>query len=509
MSEHRTRTGKVFLVGAGPGDPGLITSKGLKILRSADAIVFDRLASPRLLAEARPDAEFYDAGKGRDNHRMAQTTINKLLIELSLNGKQVCRLKGGDPFVFGRGGEEGLELSAAGIQWEVVPGISSTIAASAYAGIPVTQRGISTSVTIVTGSEDPNKTDPTIDWDALASISGTLVFVMGWKGIADIVQALISRGVPSDRPAALVQWGTTPKQRTVTGPVGEIVSRGIEFGIDAPVILVIGDVVGLRDSLSWFENRPLFGKRVLVTRARSQSSRLVAELHNLGAEVLEYPTIEIVPAPDPSKLDEALRNISIYDWMMFTSSNAVRGVVARMQAVGIDSRSFSHLRFGVSGPSTARALREIGIAADMMPQKYLAAAMLDLLREEDIVPKRVLFPRSEIGRETLAHGLRELGSQVDEVVAYATESPDNTGDLAREAYEQGVDFTTFTSSSTVRNLVDMLNGSPDLINTSQTVLIGPITAETAGSLGVRVDVLAEEQSIDALISGITVLAENG
>jgi len=232
MSKHITRSGKVFLVGAGPGDPELITAKGLKILRSADAVVFDRLAPPRLLAEARPDAEFYDAGKGRDSHRMAQTEINELLIELSLSGKQVCRLKGGDPFVFGRGGEEALELSAAGIQWEVVPGISSAIAAPAYAGIPVTQRGISTSVTIVTGSEDPNKPDSTINWDALASISGTLVFVMGWKEMGDIVQTLISRGVPSDRLASLVQWGTTPKQRVVTGPVGEIVSRGIEFGID-------------------------------------------------------------------------------------------------------------------------------------------------------------------------------------------------------------------------------------------------------------------------------------
>ena len=232
--------GKVFLVGAGPGDPRLITVKGLECLRTADAIVFDRLASPRLLAEARSDAELYNAGKGRDDHRMTQTEINELLVELGARGLTVCRLKGGDPFVFGRGGEEALELAAAGVPWEVVPGISSTIAAPAYAGIPVTQRGMSTSLTIVTGSEDPNKPDSTINWEALAGLSGTLVFVMGWKGMNNIVAALISRGVSDERPAALIQWGTTSKQRVVTGPISEIVSRGVEAGIGAPVALVIG-----------------------------------------------------------------------------------------------------------------------------------------------------------------------------------------------------------------------------------------------------------------------------
>ena len=500
--------GKVFLVGAGPGDPGLITVKGLESLRTADAVVFDRLASPRLLAEARSDAELYDAGKGRDDHRMTQTEINELLVELGVRGLTVCRLKGGDPFVFGRGGEEALDLAAAGVPWEVVPGISSTIAAPAYAGIPVTQRGVSTSLTIVTGSEDPNKPDSTINWDALAGLSGTLVFVMGWKGMNDIVAALTSRGVPSERPAALIQWGTTSKQRVVTGPIGEIVARGVEAGIGAPVALVIGEVAGLRDAMAWFDTRPLFGKRILVTRARSQASKLVKQLEDLGAEVLEYPTIEIVPVRDPSPLDEALRNISKYDWMMFTSSNAVRGIAERMKAVGIDSRALSHLKFGVNGPSTARALAEIGIAADAMPEQYLASAMIDLLKQDGIVPNNVLFPRSEIGRETLANGLKEMGSSVDEVVAYSTESPEDTGDLARAAYEEGIDFTTFTSSSTVRNLVDLLGGSPDLINGSKTVLIGPITAETAKELHVNIDIQAEEQSIAGIVEAITVHVGN-
>jgi uroporphyrinogen III methyltransferase/synthase len=497
-----TTVGKVLLVGAGPGDPGLITVKGLESLRTADAVVFDRLASPNLVAQARPDAELYDAGKGRDDHRMTQTEINELLVELGLRGLIVCRLKGGDPFVFGRGGEEALELSAAGVPWEVVPGISSTIAAPAYAGIPVTQRGMSTSLTIVTGSEDPNKPDSTINWDALAGLSGTLVFVMGWKGMNDIVAALTSRGVPTDRPAALVQWGTTPKQRVVTGPIGEIVARGVEAGIGAPVSLVIGEVAGLRDAMAWFDTRPLFGKRVLVTRARSQASKLVKQLEDLGAEVLEYPTIEIVPVRDPEPLDEALRNVAKYDWMMFTSSNAVRGIAARMKSLGIDSRALAHLKFGVNGPSTARALVEIGINADAIPDQYLASAMVELLKTEGITPKNVLFPRSEIGRETLASGLRELGSNVDEVVAYSTESPNDTGDLARAAYEEGVDFTTFTSSSTVRNLVDLLGGSPDLINTSKTVIIGPITADTAKELNVNNNIEADQQSIPGIVKAI-------
>ncbi|MGB1748205.1 MAG: uroporphyrinogen-III C-methyltransferase, partial [Dehalococcoidia bacterium] len=476
--------------------------KGLESLRSADAVVYDRLASPRLLLEARPDAEMYDAGKGRDDHRMTQTEINELLVELGSAGKTVCRLKGGDPFIFGRGGEEAIDLAAARIPWEVVPGISSTIAAPAYAGIPVTQRGMSTSVTIVTGSEDPNKPDSNINWDALATITGTLVFVMGWKSMNDIVAALTSRGVPNDRPAALVQWGTTPRQNTVTGPISEIVERGVEAGISAPVALVVGEVTGLREALAWFDNRPLFGKRVIVTRARSQASRLVAQLEDLGAEVLEFPTIEIVPVEDPRPLDEALKNIDKYDWLMFTSSNAVRGLAARMDALGIDSRSLAHLKFGVNGPSTARALGEIGIKPDAIPNEYLASAMIDLLNEREITPRNVLFPRSSIGRETLANGLRDMGANVDEIVAYSTQSPANTGEHIRAAYEQGVDYTTFTSSSTARNMVELLGGSPDLINTSRTVIIGPITADTVKELDINIDVMSPEQSIAGIIEAI-------
>ena len=496
-------TGKVYLVGAGPGDPSLITVKGLDVLRTADAIVFDRLVSPRLLLEAGVSAEMFDVGKSPGNHRMTQGEINQLLVDLASKGKTVCRLKGGDPFVFGRGGEEALHLVEAGIQWEVVPGISSTIAAPAYAGIPATQRGMATSLTIVTGSEDPQKPDSTINWDALAAMQGTLVFIMAWNNLNDIVAALSTRGVPGERPAALIQWGTTARQRVVTGPISKIAEMGAQLDMGPPVALVIGEVTGLREAMAWFDTKPLFGRRILVTRARSQASKLVKKLEDLGADVLEYPSIRIVPLRDTKPLDKALENIAKYDWMVLTSSNAVRGLADRMIDLGIDSRVFAHMKFAVNGPSTAKALSELGITADLMPSRYLASELVDSLTKEEPTPKKVLFPRSEIGRETLANGLRDIGSTVDEITAYSTESPGDTGELAKKAYEEGVDFTTFTSSSTVKNLVDLMGGNPDLINTSKTVIIGPITSETARELGVNVDLEAEEQSTDGIVKAIT------
>ena len=490
-------------MGAGPGDPSLITVKGLDVLRTADAIVFDRLVSPRLLLEAGVSAEMFDVGKSPGNHRMTQGEINQLLVDLASKGKTVCRLKGGDPFVFGRGGEEALHLVEAGIQWEVVPGISSTIAAPAYAGIPATQRGMATSLTIVTGSEDPQKPDSTINWDALAAMQGTLVFVMAWNNINDIVAALSIRGVPGERPAALIQWGTTARQRVATGPISNIAEMGAQLDMGPPVALVIGEVTGLREAMAWFDTKPLFGRRILVTRARSQASKLVKKLEDLGADVLEYPSIRIVPLRNTKPLDKALENIAKYDWMVLTSSNAVRGVADRMIDLGIDSRVFAHMKFAVNGPSTAKALSELGITADLMPSRYLASELVDSLTKEEPTPKKVLFPRSEIGRETLANGLRDIGSTVDEITAYSTESPGDTGELAKKAYEEGVDFTTFTSSSTVKNLVDLMGGNPDLINTSKTVIIGPITSETARELGVNVDLEAEEQSTDGIVKAIT------
>lgn len=504
-----TEPGTVYLVGAGPGDPGLITVRGLQILRSADAVVFDRLAPQRLLSEARDDAELIDAGKRRGDHRMSQAEINDELVRLSSEGKSVCRLKGGDPFVFGRGGEEALALAEAGLPWEVVPGITSTIAAPAYAGIPITQRGMATSFTVVTGSEGPDKPDSTLDWDALAHVGGTLVFVMGWKGMPQIVSALISKGMSPETPAALVQWGTTPMQKTVTGSLEKIVENGKAEGIGAPVVLVVGRVSSLRNQLAWFDTRPLFGLNVLITRARSQASRLAEQLEAFGARTLQLPVIDIVQVADTRGLDNAVKMIGDYEWVIFTSANAVEGLWKRVLAMGLDARVFGKIKIAAVGPATGRALEAIGLSADMMPDVFDADALLDSFRALDPLPSRVLFPRSAIGRESLVIGLRDLGVDVDPVIAYETSTAETSGSQARAAYAEGVNVTTFTSSSSVENLVKLLDGDVSAVNRSMVACIGPVTESAAKANGIKVDLVAERQTIDGLVEAIVSAAQAG
>lgn len=501
--------GKVYLVGAGPGDPGLITARGLEILREADAVVFDRLSSPKLLANARPDAELVDAGKRRDDHRMTQDEINAELIRLAQAGKSVCRLKGGDPFVFGRGGEEALALVEKGLEWEVVPGVASPIAAPAYAGIPITQRGMAASLTIVTGSEDPNKPDSLIDWRALANVGGTLAFVMGWKSMPEIVSALIEHGMDRETPSALVQWGTTTHQKSVTAPLHNIVPIGVEAGIGAPVVLVVGHVASLRDELKWFDSRPLFGRKVLVTRARTQASRLANALEAFGAETSQFPAIEVVPVKDPGPLDKGLKQLRHYDWVAFTSGNAVKAVWDRLEALNLDSRAFHNAKIAAVGPSTSRALAAIGIRADLVPDRFDADALVEKFEEQKTTPSRLLFPRSAIGREALPTRLREMGVVVDEVTAYETKMPETSGADARAAYAAGVDITTFTSSSSVKNLVALLGGDSELVNGTLVACMGPITAEAARESGIRVDLVAETQTIDGLVKVIVDAAKAG
>lgn len=497
-----TSPGTVYLVGAGPGDPGLITVRGMDILRSADAVVFDRLAPESLLAEARDDAEIIDAGKRRGDHRMTQEEINAELVRLGKEGKSVCRLKGGDPFVFGRGGEEALALAQAGIPWEVVPGITSPIAAPAYAGIPVTQRGMAASFTVVTGSEDPDKPDSLIDWSALAKIGGTLAFVMGWKSMPQITESLISNGISPDTPAALVQWGATPQQKTVAARLDSIVETGIDAGVGAPVILVVGEVSSLRDQLKWFDTRPLFGRKVLITRARSQASRLAEQLESHGATTVQVPSIDIVPVSDPSDLDQRVAMLSDYDWAVFTSANGVHGFWDRCLAGGRDARAFAATKIAAVGPATAKALAGIGLIANIVPDRFDADALLDEFRSLDNQPRKVLFPRSEIGRESLVEGLRSLGAEVDPVTAYRTVIAEGSAEKARSAYEDGIDITTFTSSSSVQNLVKLLGGDVAAINRSVTACIGPITAETAKAHGIDVSIVAAEQTIDGLVEAV-------
>ena len=497
--------GVVYLVGAGPGDPGLITVRGLEVLRAADVVLHDRLVPDGLLGEVRSDAVVVNVGKTPGQTGRSQQEINELLVEHCRSGKTVCRLKGGDPFVFGRGGEEALALAKAGLRWEVVPGITSAIAAPAYAGIPVTHRGVSSGVVVVTGSEDPSGPGNSVDWDAAAAFDGTLVVLMAWRNLPGIVEALTSRGVPGERSAAAIEWGTMNSQRVAAGALNNVAERAQAGGLSAPMALVVGDVAALRSELAWFDKRPLFGKRVLVTRARSQASRLAESLEAQGAETVQAPAIRICPVVDTEALDAAIGNIGRYDWITFTSPNGVRGVRDRLAALTLDSRALSGVRVATVGPATAEAVEEMGIRPDMSPRVYAAEGLLDEFAAQGIRNGRVLCLRSDIGRPTLPDGLRAAGLEVDEVVAYRTETAPDSSDTARRALRDGartVDAATFTSSSTVTNLAKLLDGDVKPINNTVIACIGPITARTAREQGIRVDVVAKRNTIEGLVESL-------
>ena len=500
-----TEAGVVYLVGAGPGDPGLITVRGLDVLRNADVVLHDRLVPESLIDEVRADAVVINVGKTPGEAGLSQREINDLLVDHCRAGKTVCRLKGGDPFVFGRGGEEAMALAAADLKWEVVPGITSAIAAPAYAGIPVTHRGVSSGFAVVTGSEDPHGPANGVDWDAAAAFGGTLVVLMAWRNLPGIVEALMSRGVTAERPAAAIEWGTKNTQRVAAGLLGDIPGRASAAGLGPPMALVIGDVAALRNELAWFDKRPLFGKRVLVTRARSQVSRLAELLEGHGAETVQAPAIRISPVSNTKELDEAARNIGSYDWITFTSPNGVRGLRDRLAALSLDSRAFSGVRIATVGPATAKALEEMGIRPDLAPKVYAADGLVKAFAAEGVRTGRALCLRSDIGRETLPDGLRRAGMEVDEVVSYRTEMAPKSSEAAREALRdgtRGVDATTFTSSSTVTNLVRLLDGDVEPINRTVVACIGPVTAVTARDQGIRVDVVAKRQTLEGLVDSL-------
>jgi len=503
------KRGIVYLVGAGPGDPGLITVKGLECIRRADVIVHDRLASPELLREARPEAEMVYVGKAASRHAMRQEDINRLLVDLARQGKTVCRLKGGDPYVFGRGGEEAETLVEAGIRFQEVPGVTSAIAAPAYAGIPVTHRDFTSGVAIFTGHEDPNKAESAIAWDKIATGVGTLVFVMGMENLPAIVNRLQAHGRSPQTPVGLVRWGTLPRQQVLTGTLADIVEKAREASFSAPVIIIVGEVVTLRERLRWFDNRPLSGKRVLVTRTREQASQLSALLRDQGAEPVECPTIQIAPLEDPSVLDEALRNLPQYDWVVFTSVHGVRSALSRLHALGQDVQNLNKVRLAAIGPATAKELSRAGLRVDYQPREYVAEALVEGL--EGVEGKRILLPRADIAREALAVGLREKGAVVDEIDAYRTVPAMAEAERVRAKLASGeLDAITFTSSSTVRNFIAMLE--PVTGNEEQEVLsllkgvkvacIGPITSQTARGLGLRVDVEATVYTIPGLVEAL-------
>ena len=497
-------SGKVYLIGAGPGDPGLITVKGLGLLQRADVVVHDRLVDGRLLEQAAPGAEMVYVGKAPGRRAMEQEGINDLLVDRASRGKLVARLKGGDPFVFGRGGEEALALARAGVSFEVVPGVTSAVAAPAYAGIPVTHRGLASSFTVVSGSEDPSKDESSVDWARLAKTGGTLVVLMGWTSLEPITEALAQGGMDRDTPAALVQWGTEPHQRSVTGALGNILDRARDAGLAPPVAMVFGPVVDLRRDIRWFEAQPLFGKRIIVTRSRSQASVLSRMLAEAGAYPIELPTIRTVPPESYSELDGAIRSLSSYDWAVLTSANGVDALFGRMTVLGLDSRALGGVKVAAIGPATAQALARYGIRADLVPGEYVAESIVAEMERLGVRGARVLLARADIARKALPEGLTRLGAEVHDVTAYRTVAPEEARQRAAELLTGDTpDLITFTSSSTVTNLLALLDGEASLVRDLPSACIGPITARTARERGLRVEVEAREYTVPGLVRAIT------
>ncbi len=506
-------TGKVYLVGAGPGDPGLITVKGRECIETADVVIYDYLASPTLLQYAAAGAEQIYVGKKGGDHTLSQEGINDLIVEKAREGRIVTRLKGGDPFIFGRGGEEAEVLVAAGIPFEIVPGVTSAIAAPAYAGIPLTHRDYTSTLAFVTGHEDPTKAETSIDWASLARGIGTLVFFMGVKNLPHITRNLMENGMAGETPVGLVRWGTTTRQRSVFGTLENIVERVRAAGLKAPSIIVVGNVVNLRDTLKWFENRPLLGRRIVVTRAREQASDLVRRLSDMGADCLESPTIQVVPPDDWQPLDRAIENLDSYEWIVFTSVNGVKFFFRRLFETGRDVRSLHRLRTACIGPVTAETLLGYGIRTDILPESYRAESVVEAFRSVDVSGRRILLPRAREARPVLPVELTRMGAAVDEVAAYQTvQARENAAQLVDELQSGGIDMVTFTSSSTVRNFKALLpRDEPleQLMNGVAVASIGPITSDTARELGFHVDITASDYTIPGLCEAILAHYQQG
>jgi len=492
--------GKVWLVGAGPGDPGLFTLRGRECLEHADVVIYDSLANESLL-EFAPNAEHIFAGKATDRHTLLQDEINRVMCDQASRGKRVVRLKGGDPFVFGRGGEEALALAKAGVAFEIVPGITAGIAGPAYAGIPVTHRGLATCYTLITGHDAEALETEDEDLSQLL-LRGTLVFYMGVRNLPRIARQLMALGRPAETPAAVIQWGTQPRQRTVIGTLADIASKAKDEAIQPPAVIVVGNVVSLQESLSWFESRPLFGRRIVVTRAQSQASDLVSRLHELGADVFEFPTIAIEPPEQMEPFDP----IGSYDWVVLTSVNGVDMLFERLEALGQDARDLAGVRLCVIGSATAEAVRKRFLRVDLMPEKYVAEDLMAALleREPELKGKRFLLPRADIARSFLPEELRKHGADVKELIAYRTVVPRTPEVMAERLLSYRPDLVTFTSSSTARNFHAMLG--PDRIaelkETATFGTIGPIAAKTAADLGMTITIEPENHDIPSFVNAI-------
>jgi uroporphyrinogen III methyltransferase/synthase len=500
-SKSSSGSGKVYLVGAGPGDLGLVTLRAKECIESAEVIVYDYLANPETLGWARDDAEIIYVGKTPGESPINQQEINALLIEKAREGKQVVRLKGGDPFVFGRGAEEAQMIADAAIPFEIVPGITSSIAGPAYAGIPITHRAHNSHVTFFTGHEDPSKTESGIDYAALAKLGGTQVMLMGMERLGSITSEMMKHGVRGDLPVALVRWATTGQQETLTGTMQDIAQKAISNDFAAPAVAVFGEVVALRDKLNWYEKRPLLGKRIVVTRTRRQASVLSSKLRALGAHVIELPTIRIEPPSDLREFAELVQDAHLYDWIVFTSANGVEAFFNIFFKLYDDAREIGGARIAAIGPATAQRVKDFHLHVDLQPEEFVAEDVVrEFKKQGSIENLNILVVRAKKARGVLPKELSALGAIVDEAFAYRTvpETRDTSG-ARQQLAKDGADLITFTSSSTVENFLALGLPWPKGM---QVASIGPITSQTARDSGLTVDVEAKRHDIDGLVEAI-------
>ena len=499
--------GKVYLVGAGPGDIGLLTIKGLKYLKKAEVVVYDFHLNAQVLNYINHDAELIYAGKRGGRHTMTQDEINAVLVQKAKEGKRICRLKGGDPFVFGRGGEEAEELWKEGIEFEVVPGVSSAIAAPAYAGIPLTHRLYSSSFAVIPGYEDPTKKESTIEWSKLATGVGTLVFLMAVKNVDFIARTLIENGRPEDTPVAIVRWGTRSDQKTIVGTLKNIAELAKEKDIRPPAVMVVGDVVKLRGSLKWYEKKPLFGHRILVTREHAEDFE---RLEELGAEILEFPTIEIVPPASYDDLDASIDKVNTYDWLIFTSKNGVKYFFTRFFEKERDIRDLSGIKLCAIGTKTEKEIKKYGLKVDLVPDEFRAEGLIKSVREfesaktQGLSGMRFLLPRAEKAREIFPEKVRESGGEIDVPVAYRTIKPESHGKRLRRFLREGkITIATFTSAATFLNLREIMgHDAEELLRGVAIAVIGPVTAMAVEKAGLRVDMMPREATIEAMVDEI-------
>jgi len=502
MTDQKATKGKVYIIGAGPGDAGLITLKAVEALMTADVVIYDHLVNEELLKFAPAQARLIYAGKRGGEHTLPQDEINELLVTEALSGHTVARLKGGDPFIFGRGGEEAQKLAENRIPFEIIPGVTSAIAVPAYAGIPLTHRGFTSTVAFVTGHEDPTKEKSDIDWAALAKI-GTLVFLMGVKNLPQITKELMQNGKAPDTPVALIRNGSLPSQEVLTGTLSDIVVLAHANHFRPPAVIVVGDVVNLREKLRWFDNKPLFGLGVVMTRPERQTDALARLLLEQGANPIAFPTIAVAPPDDWSELDKALEQLESYHWLIFTSANGVRFFFERLRQKGKDIRDLKGIKICCIGPATARQIEEKGIPVDLVPDEFVSEGILKAFAAMDLRGKKILLPRAAQARDVLPDGLKKQGAAVDVATAYQTR---NSGrkkeELTAWLDAEEVDIITFTSSSTVTNFLEIMGRDFQLPSYVKIACIGPVTAETARKAGLPVHIEQKTYTMEGLVEAL-------